>query len=72
MESTQKLPCVLWREVLELLGKLTDHGKAEDCRTDPKPGVEWEPRVGCGSAVPARPRLGSVSGAGVLEVRKKH
>lgn len=39
MKSTQKFPCVLWREVVELLGKLTDHGKAEDCRADPKPGL---------------------------------
>lgn len=72
MESAQKFPCVLWREVVELLGKLTDHGKAEDCRADPKPEVEWEPRVGCRSAAPARPRLGPVSGAGVLEVQEQH
>lgn len=43
MGSAQKLPWMLWRDVVEMFGKMTDLGKAEDAKSRD----EWESRVGC-------------------------
>lgn len=43
---------------MEMFGKVTDLGKAEDARLTPASGDDWESRVGCWSAAPARSRLG--------------